>query len=101
MRSASGYGRGRKSTESTTLKIAVQAPMPSASETTAAAVKAGRVRNMRAAYLRSCHKLFMTHASSSFVSECDHRIDFGRTLRRHEAGDERDRCEQQSDDDER
>src|SRR5437763_8824096 len=100
MRSASGYGRGRKSTASTTLKIAVQAPMPSASETTAAAVKAGRVRNMRAAYLRSCHKLFMTHASS-FISQGNHRIDFGRTLRRHEAGKQRDRCEQQSDDDER
>src|SRR5438046_7757251 len=89
MRSAAGYGNGRTSTASTTLKMAVQAPMPSASESTAAAVKPGRARNTRAAYLRSCHSLFIAQPSS-FISQRDHRIDLRRAARRDVAGDERD-----------
>jgi hypothetical protein len=47
-RSGSGYGSGLKSTEFTTEKIAVFAPMPSASASTATAVKPGRFHNTRA-----------------------------------------------------
>src|SRR5256885_1551992 len=96
MRAAAGYGNGRSSTASTTLKIAVHAPMPSASESTAAAVKPGRVRNMRAAYLRSCHSLFIAQPSS-FVSQCHHRIDLRGASGRHVAGQEGDAYEQQRD----
>src|SRR5437763_8647626 len=90
MRSAAGYGSERSSTASTTLKIAVHAPMPSASESTAAAVKPGRVRNMRAAYLKSCHNRFIAEASS-FVSQSDHRIDFGGAARGQITGQQRNR----------
>jgi len=46
---ACGYGSGLISTEYTTLKIAVVAPMPSASVSTAANVKAGRRAKPRSA----------------------------------------------------
>ena len=52
----SGYGRGRSMTASTTLKIAVFAPMPSASVSTTAAVKAGALRSARTAYRKSCSR---------------------------------------------
>src|SRR5688572_20593880 len=55
MRPSSGYGRGRSSTPSTTEKIAVVAPMPSASVRMAARVKTGCFLNTRAVYRRSCH----------------------------------------------
>ena len=48
-RCESGTGRLRKSTAFTRLKIAELAPMPSASVTTAAAVKPGRLRRPRSA----------------------------------------------------
>ncbi len=41
-RSGSGYGSGLKSTASMTLKIAVLAPIPSASVSTVTSVNAGR-----------------------------------------------------------
>jgi hypothetical protein len=47
--SESGYGSGLMSTALTTLKIAVVAPMPSASVTTAAAAMLGCLRNIRVA----------------------------------------------------
>src|SRR5919199_1399984 len=76
------------------LKIAAHAPMPSASESTAARVKAGRARNMRAAYLKSCHNLFTSNTSSLFssrrrfslVPERDHRVHLHRASRRNQAG---------------
>ena len=48
--SASGYGSGLISTPYTTLKIAVVAPIPSASVNTAAAVKPGWRRRPRTAW---------------------------------------------------
>ena len=48
-RSASRYGRGRSSTASTTLKMALLAPIPSASVSTTARVKPGLRRSARKA----------------------------------------------------
>ncbi len=48
-----GYGSGRSRTPSMTLKMAVLAPMPSASVTRMASVKPGLLRSMRSANLRS------------------------------------------------
>jgi hypothetical protein len=47
--SDSGYGSGRSSTAFTTLKMAVFAPIPSASATTAMMVKPGAFASMRSA----------------------------------------------------
>lgn len=55
-RCGSGNGTGRMSTASTTLKIAVVMPMPSASVTRLAMVNAGHRASMRAAWRRSCHR---------------------------------------------
>ena len=52
-RSASGYGSGLKSTAFMKLNISVLAPMPSASETTATAVKPGLPPSFRIASRRS------------------------------------------------
>src|SRR5262249_23208073 len=60
-RSACGKGNGRSSTPSTTEKIAVFAPIPSASVKTATRVKPGDLRNWRRANLRS----FMSFSSQS------------------------------------
>ena len=49
MRSGSGYGSGRSKTAFTTEKMAVLAPMPSASVSTATVVKPGFLRSMRSA----------------------------------------------------
>jgi hypothetical protein len=46
-RLGSGYASGRRSTPFTTLKMAVFAPMPSASASIATAVKPGFFRNVR------------------------------------------------------
>jgi hypothetical protein len=55
--SASGYGSGLKSTPLTTEKMAVFAPMPSASVTTATAAKPGRFKSVRKATRTSCHSV--------------------------------------------
>jgi hypothetical protein len=47
MRSGSGYGSGFSKTAFTTVKMAVLAPMPSASVRTATAVKPGFLRSVR------------------------------------------------------
>ena len=47
--SASGYGRGRSSTALTTVKMAVLAPIPSASVSTATAVNPGLFSIVRTA----------------------------------------------------
>src|SRR5439155_12975942 len=56
------------------LKIAVFAPMPSASVSTATAVKPGFLSNWRKANLRS------------FITQRHHRIDLRRSARRQPAG---------------
>jgi hypothetical protein len=48
-RSRSGYGNGRSITASTTLKMAVVAPMPSARVRMTTAEKSGACRSVRAA----------------------------------------------------
>src|SRR5438034_11846465 len=62
-RSGSRYGSGRSNTALTTLKMAVFATMPSASVSTATAVKPGFFSNWRKANLRS------------FITQRLHRID--------------------------
>src|SRR5213593_1558683 len=62
-RPASKYGNGRIRTASTALKMAVLAPMPSASVSTATAVKPGPFSSWRKANLRS------------FITQRHHRID--------------------------
>src|SRR2546426_11249182 len=52
-RSAAGNGNGRSSTPLTTLKMAVFAPMPIASVSTATAVKPGFFSSWRKAYFKS------------------------------------------------
>ena len=58
-RSGSCHGRGRRSTASTTLKIAALAPMPSASVAIATAVKPAFRRSVRLPNLRSCQNVSM------------------------------------------
>src|SRR5487761_803821 len=60
--SCSGFCTGsiRSITVSIRLKIAVLAPMPSASVSTATAVKPGDLRNMRTPYRRSCDRVSIT-----------------------------------------
>ncbi len=53
MRDESLYGSGRKITAFTILKMAVFAPMPSASVSAATAVKPGFFRSIREANLKS------------------------------------------------
>ena len=55
-RPASLYGSGRSSTAFTTLKMAVLAPMPSASASTATAVNPGFLASTRPAKRTSCHR---------------------------------------------
>src|SRR5437899_2519010 len=63
-RSGSWNGGGRNTTAFITLNIAVFAPMPSASMSTATTVKPGFFNNCRTANLRS------------FITQCLHRIHF-------------------------
>src|SRR5262245_27700327 len=56
-RSCSGKGSGRSNTAYTTLKIAVFAPMPNASVTTAIKLKPGFFNNIRAPMRRSCQSV--------------------------------------------
>src|SRR5881397_311298 len=71
----------------TALKIAVFAPMPSASVSTATTVKPGFFSNWRKANLRS------------FITQRLHRIDPGRASRRPVAREGCDRSQQQCDPD--
>ena len=63
-RSLCGNGNGCSTTALTTLKMAVVAPMPSASVSRATAVKPGCCRSSRRAYRRSCPELVMSLGSS-------------------------------------
>jgi hypothetical protein len=57
MRSDSGYGSGRSSTALTTEKMAVLAPMPSASAATVISVSSGRLAIILTPYRTSCHSV--------------------------------------------
>src|SRR5947199_3401843 len=78
--SASGYGSGRSRTAFTMLKIAVFAPIPSASVRTATRVNPGDLRTWRRANFRS----FI-----SFGAERYCRIDATRATCWDEAGNQR------------
>src|SRR5215469_11812830 len=66
---AFGYGRGLKRTAFTTLKMAVLAPIPSASVNTATKAKPGLLRNCRNAKRRSCARPTMSGSLS-----CSHKL---------------------------
>src|SRR5437879_8299103 len=72
--SASGYGSGRRRTALTMLKMAVLAPIPSASVTIATAENAGFLINCRNASRRL------------LIPKCDHWIDPGGAARRNKTG---------------
>jgi hypothetical protein len=63
-RSGSRYLSGRTSTALTSPKMAVFAPMPSASVTTVTSVNPGRFRSTRAAYLMSLRSEVMANLKS-------------------------------------
>src|SRR5881392_913164 len=88
-RSAAGNGNGRSNTPFTTLKIAVFAPMPSASVSTATAVKPGFFSNWRRAKRRS------------FITQRLYRIDLRRATRRQPASEQCDHSQHQWDNGER
>src|SRR2546427_7916550 len=81
--SGSRNGNGRRSTAFMTLKIAVFAPIPSASVSTATAVKPGFFSSWRKANLRS------------FITQCLHRIDTRSASRRQPRSEQRHQQEQQ------
>src|SRR4029077_3631875 len=92
IRSAFGYGRGRSRTALTILKIAVLAPIPSASVRTATKVNPGDLRSWRRANFRS----FML-----FSAQCFDGINTRSAPCRQPAGDqchhgEREKCKTQS-----
>src|SRR5579871_4329089 len=58
-RSGSSYGRGRNSRAFATLKMEVFAPMPIASDNTAASVNQGLLANERRANRMSCIQVFI------------------------------------------
>src|SRR5256714_9207131 len=72
-RSWFGYGIGRSNTASSTLKIAAEAPMPSARVRIATRVKAGDLTRVRKAYFRS------------FITKRNDGIDFHGAPRRKKA----------------
>src|SRR5207237_10174329 len=78
IRSASGYGSGRRRTALTMLKIAVLAPIPSASVIIATAENAGFLISPRKATRRL------------LITQCDHGIDARRAARRNNAASRRD-----------
>src|SRR5437870_1844061 len=82
IRSASGYGSGRSRTALTMLKMAVLAPIPSASVMTATAENAGFLINCRKASRRL------------LITQRDHWIDAGGAARGNEAGNGRNCSEQ-------
>src|SRR5215204_1563731 len=118
-RSASWNGSGLSSAASMTEKMAVFAPMPSASVNTATAANPGCLARVRTAYRTSFKRVLIVltpfsrgrrtlddrrwpellssivRRPPSFVSESHHRVDLRRAARGDEAGDERDEREQQ------
>src|SRR5436190_22237101 len=88
-RSWFGYGIGRNNTASSTLKIAAEAPMPSASVRIATRVKAGDLTRVRKAYLKSASIGIEVSERrlKLFVTQRNHRIDFHGAARRDIAGE--------------
>src|SRR5262249_21185020 len=78
-RRASAYGSGRSSTALTTLKIAVQAPMPSAIVIVATAVKPAFFLRPRAAYAQPLTQVSTMPSSRGHVP-CPPRADRARDL---------------------
>src|SRR6476619_3179103 len=79
-RSAFLYGSGRSSSALVTLNRAALAPMPMASDSTAASVKPGCATNPRIAYLTSCSTCYIIHQFTNSlirqITHCeDHRMD--------------------------
>src|SRR5277367_5038346 len=100
-RSACGYGSGLSNNAFVTLKIAVVAPMPIASESKMAAVNPAFFVSMRRAYRRSCQIVLMASGSSTrsiprrlFVAQRHHRIYAGGTARRQVTRGQRHACQQ-------
>src|ERR1041385_7116940 len=78
--SAPGYGNGRNSTASTTLKIAVLAPMPSASVTMAIKLNTGlrtiiRQPKRRSLINEDIKSVFLSASSALLVPQCLERLD--------------------------
>jgi hypothetical protein len=83
-RSDCGYASGRNSTALTTEKIAVLAPMPSASVRITTSEKTGFRIAVRIPKLKSCQNVAISHSLipnlllvTSLVSQCHQWIDFG------------------------
>ena len=86
-RSAFLYGSGRSSSALVTLNSAALAPIPMASDSTAASVKPGCATNPRIAYLTSCSTCYIIHQLPNYpitpinqfansTTHCeDHRMD--------------------------
>src|SRR5205085_4110616 len=93
---ACGKGSGRSNVPSTTEKMAVFAPIPSARVMIAIDVKPGFFASWRSAMRNS----FIAVGNSrvrlifSFAAERFHRVDQGGAACRKHAGDKRDNCEQ-------
>src|SRR6185437_11589581 len=68
-------GRGRSSTASITLKIAVFAPMPRARVSTATAVKPADLASIRMPYFRSFQSAPISSPNFLFVTQRSQRID--------------------------
>src|SRR6266511_2033646 len=100
-RLASGYGNGRSSTASTTLKMAVLAPMPSAKVTTAMSAKIGFFTSIRKPKRKSCNSEFITSpylsTVPSLVTQRHQRIDFRCSSAGYVAGNQRHRRKQHRD----
>src|ERR1041385_1482957 len=94
MRSGSENGSGRRSVALTTLKIAVLAPMPSASVATTISVTLGRPIRARNPYFRSLIKFWMGH---SLIMQRVERIDFRGSPCWQVTGDKRGREQTESD----
>ena len=62
MRSASGYGSGRRISAFVTLKIALFAPIPMASDSTATAVKPRDFASTRSPCRRSFHQVSISRS---------------------------------------
>src|SRR5215471_7758328 len=76
-RSGSGYGRGLSRSALTTLKTAVFAPIPIASDATITTVRPAVRLNVRRAYRRSCRKSVIARLGAGINER--HRLNLPRT----------------------
>jgi len=70
----SAYGNGRRSIAQTRVKIAVVAPIPSASVSTTTMVNPGCLRKVRTSYLTSCQNALMCTFMCVGRTECVRRV---------------------------